>query len=69
MPSLSSDDLDFLTQVATEQIALVQALRDALEAGDDRRALAVARIITRVTVEDPLTAANQGRSETPSSAA
>lgn len=59
MAALSSDDLDFLTQMAVDQIALVRALRDALEAGDDERALSLARIIAGLIPEkiDPLTAA------------
>jgi hypothetical protein len=54
MSSLSLDDLDFLNQLAIDHAALVKqlgmqhlallkALRDALEAGDDHRALELAR--------------------------
>ena len=43
MPSLSPDDLDFLTELAMKHDALLQRLRNALEADDDQRALAVAR--------------------------
>jgi hypothetical protein len=49
---LSSDDLDLLVEIARQDIALVGRLRAALEAGDDRRALSLARIIAGLTTEE-----------------
>jgi hypothetical protein len=49
---LSSDDIEVLLEMARQQIALVDRLRTALEAGDERRALSLARFIAGLTAEE-----------------